>query len=89
MEAIEVGVREFRAKLSDYILHSDRPVAVTRHGATVGYFIPTQAERGQEKLRTLRAAGAAVDAMLTKAEASEADVEAIAREFNATRKAKR
>jgi len=89
MEAIEVGVREFREKLSDYILHSDRPVAVTRHGATVGYFIPTQAEHGQEKLRTLRAAGAAVDAMLAKAQASEADIEAIAREFNSMRKAKR
>jgi len=89
MEAIEVGVREFREKLSDYILHSDRPVAVMRHGATVGYFIPTQAERGQEKLRTLRAAGAAVDAMLAKAQASPADIEAIAGEFNARRKAQR
>jgi PHD/YefM family antitoxin component YafN of YafNO toxin-antitoxin module len=89
MEAIEVGVREFREKLSDYILHSDRPVAVTRHGATVGYFIPTQTEHGQEKLRTLRAAGAAVDAMLATAQASEADIEAIAREFTSVRKAKR
>jgi antitoxin (DNA-binding transcriptional repressor) of toxin-antitoxin stability system len=86
MEAIEVGIREFREKLSDFILHSDRPVAVTRHGETVGYFIPTQAERGNEKLRTLRAAGAAVDAMLAKAQVGEADVEAIVSEFAATRK---
>ena len=55
----------------------------------MGYFIPTQAERGQEKLSTLRAAGAAVDAALAKAQASKADIEAIAREFNSTRKAKR
>jgi antitoxin (DNA-binding transcriptional repressor) of toxin-antitoxin stability system len=89
MEAIEVGVREFREKLSDYSLPSDRPVAVTRHGATVGYFIPTQAERGLERLRTLRAAGAAVDAMLARAQVSEADVEAIAHEFALARKAGR
>jgi antitoxin (DNA-binding transcriptional repressor) of toxin-antitoxin stability system len=89
MEAIEVGVREFREKLSDFILHSDRPVAVTRHGATVGYFIPTQTERGNEKLRTLQAAGAAVDAMLAKAQVGEADVDAIVSEFSAARKARR
>jgi antitoxin (DNA-binding transcriptional repressor) of toxin-antitoxin stability system len=89
MEAIEVGVREFREKLSDYILHNKKPVAVTRHGATVGYFIPTQSERGLEKLRTLRAAGAAVDAMLAKAQTSETEIEAIAREFAAVRKTRR
>ena len=64
MEVLEVGVREFREKLSEYLLHSGKPVAVTRHGATVGYFIPTRAERGAERLRALREAGAAVDAML-------------------------
>jgi hypothetical protein len=64
-------------------------VAVTRHGATVGYFIPTQAERGGEKLRTLRAAGVAVDAMLAKAQISEADVDAVVSEFSAARKAGR
>jgi PHD/YefM family antitoxin component YafN of YafNO toxin-antitoxin module len=88
METIEVGVREFREKLADYILHNDKPVAVTRHGSTVGYFIPTQAERGLEKLLTLRAAGAAVDAMLAKAQAGEAEIEAIVAEFSSARKAR-
>jgi PHD/YefM family antitoxin component YafN of YafNO toxin-antitoxin module len=83
-----VGVREFREKLSDYILHNDKPVAVTRHGATVGYFIPTQAERGLEKLLALRAAGAAVDAMLAKARVGETEIEAIVGEFALARKAK-
>jgi hypothetical protein len=55
----------------------------------VGYFIPTQTARGKEKLRTLRAAGAAVDAMLAKAQASETDVEAIVGEFIVARKAAR
>jgi antitoxin (DNA-binding transcriptional repressor) of toxin-antitoxin stability system len=43
MEPYVVGIREFRARLADFILKGDRPVAVTRHGATVGYFIPARA----------------------------------------------
>jgi hypothetical protein len=42
-----------------------------------------------EKLRALRAAGAAVDAMLAKAQASEAEIDAIALEFASARKVKR
>ncbi len=41
MEAIKVGIREFRADLAEYIA-SSTPVAVTRHGQTVGYFIPAK-----------------------------------------------
>jgi len=39
-----VGVKEFRAELAGYI-DSDEPVAVTRHGRTVGFFIPTRIDR--------------------------------------------
>ncbi|NCD20140.1 MAG: type II toxin-antitoxin system Phd/YefM family antitoxin, partial [Actinobacteria bacterium] len=42
-----VGIREFRAGLADYIA-SATPVAVTRHGQTVGWFIPTPATREAE-----------------------------------------
>lgn len=38
MEATKVGIREFRADLAEYIAAST-PVAVTRHGQTVGFFI--------------------------------------------------
>lgn len=41
VEATKVGIREFRSALADFIA-SDAPIAVTRHGQTVGYFIPTQ-----------------------------------------------
>ena len=40
MEALKVGMREFRDKLATYLLESESPVAITRHGDTVGYFIP-------------------------------------------------
>jgi len=45
METAKVGIREFRAGLAEFIA-SDTPVAVTRHGQTVGYFIPTHGQGG-------------------------------------------
>jgi len=35
-----VGIREFRQNLAKYVLESDAPVILTRHGNEVGYFIP-------------------------------------------------
>jgi prevent-host-death family protein len=43
MEPLVVGIREFRARLADFLLKGDRPVTVTRHGATVGYFLDSAA----------------------------------------------
>jgi len=53
MTATKVGIREFRAALADYI-DADAPVAVTRHGQTVGYFIPIKGDRTAE-VATLKA----------------------------------
>ena len=36
METLRVGIREFRDKLASYLLESDVPVAITRHGDTGG-----------------------------------------------------
>ena len=43
METPKVGIREFRSDLAEYIA-SNTPVAVTRHGQTVGFFIPTHGQ---------------------------------------------
>ena len=43
MEATKVGIREFRAGMAEFIA-SSTPVAVTRHGQTIGYFIPTHVQ---------------------------------------------
>jgi hypothetical protein len=40
MTAIKVGVREFREQIAHF-LESDRPVAVTRRGETLGVYVPT------------------------------------------------
>ena len=42
--AVRAGVREFRQGLSDFIDQSE-PVTVTRHGQTVGLFIPVHPDR--------------------------------------------
>jgi antitoxin (DNA-binding transcriptional repressor) of toxin-antitoxin stability system len=44
MATIKVGVREFRERIASF-LESDTPVAVTRHGETVGVYIPTRRRR--------------------------------------------
>jgi hypothetical protein len=51
---LKVGMREFRAHLPQYLLTAV-PVAITRHGEIVGYYIPTrhhveQAAMALEKL---------------------------------------
>jgi hypothetical protein len=42
MKTPKVGIREFRDKLAGYLLESDPPAAITRHGDTVGYYIRAQ-----------------------------------------------
>jgi antitoxin (DNA-binding transcriptional repressor) of toxin-antitoxin stability system len=59
MGTLKVGIREFRKKLSNYLLETEETVAITRHGDTVGYYIParrkrTEAERGALKEAAVR-----------------------------------
>lgn len=42
--SITVGVREFRQSLTEYIDQTE-PVTLTRHGQTVGLFIPVHRDR--------------------------------------------
>src|ERR1700688_1512974 len=44
MPTIKVGVREFRERIASF-LESDIPVAVTRHGETLGVYVPTRRKR--------------------------------------------
>jgi antitoxin (DNA-binding transcriptional repressor) of toxin-antitoxin stability system len=49
METTKVGIREFRDNLSTYVLESEGPIAITRHGDTVGLYIPTRRKRTEEE----------------------------------------
>ena len=81
METTKVGIREFRADLAEYIA-SSTAVAVTRHGQTVGYFIPTQGQADAD-LAALKKAGKTLDQLLA---AQGVDVEDIVADFKAARK---
>lgn len=81
MTATKVGIREFRAALADYI-EADAPIAVTRHGQMVGYFIPTRSDRHAEAA-ALKTAAAKLDALL---DLDEAEVDVAVEEFKQLRR---
>ena len=62
METTKVGIREFRSDLAEYIA-SSTPVAVTRHGQTVGYFIPTKVQV-EADIAALKKASETLDKLL-------------------------
>lgn len=81
MDAARAGIRQFRAELARYI-GSGTPVAVTKHGQTVGYFIPTKAP-AEADIAALQKAGKALDQLLL---AKGVDMETIIAEFKEARK---
>jgi antitoxin (DNA-binding transcriptional repressor) of toxin-antitoxin stability system len=80
-QLIHVGVREFREGLAQY-LESPNPVAITRHGQTVGYFVPAKAKVDEAELVALRQAVEQLEALLTEHGITEDEV---VREFRARR----
>jgi antitoxin (DNA-binding transcriptional repressor) of toxin-antitoxin stability system len=65
-----IGVREFRQNLAKYI-DAASPVAVMRHGQTVGYFVPAHQEPVKAELEALKQAAAKLDALLAEQGISE------------------
>jgi antitoxin (DNA-binding transcriptional repressor) of toxin-antitoxin stability system len=85
MEAVKVGIREFRERLASF-LETGAPVAITRHGETVGFYIPTRRKPKNEDLSALRAAAAQLDAMIEAAGVTEDD---LAEDFKKARRSSR
>ena len=81
-----VGIREFRARIADFLLKGERPIAVTRHGATVGYFIPVRAGHPDLDRAALKEAAARMDKILEQAHISEKEMEEISKDFRSWRK---
>ena len=65
MEALKVGIREFREKLASYLLDSNNPIAITRHGDTVGYYIPARRSRSETDREALKQAAGRLQQVLT------------------------
>ena len=85
METTKVGIREFRENLSTY-LESKTPVAITRHGATIGVYLPTRPKPSQADLEALRLAGEKMQEFLASAGLTEDE---IVEDFKALRREKR
>ena len=81
MEATKVGIREFRAGMAEFIA-SSTPVAVTRHGQTIGYFIPTHGQ-AEADVASLKKASKTLDRMLA---AKSVDVDSVVADFNTARR---
>ena len=60
MGAQSIGIREFRGNLATYLLESEGPLAITRHGDTIGYYLPTRRKRTEAQKKALEEAAARV-----------------------------
>lgn len=70
METVKIGMREFRENLAGY-LESGRPLAITRHGETLGFYIPAQKRSRKAEIAAMRAAAKELDQMIASLGASE------------------
>src|SRR5260370_31484440 len=70
METERIGMREFRENLAGY-LESGKPLAITRHGETLGFYIPAQKRSRKAEVEAMRAAAKELDAMIAGWGASE------------------
>ena len=73
MQATKVGIREFRENLSTY-LESKTPVAITRHGTTIGIYVPTKPAPSQADLEALRLAGEKMQELIAAAATTEDEI---------------
>ena len=81
MPPIKVGVREFRERIATF-LESDTPIAVTKHGETVGVYVPTRRKRrNAAELSELKAAADRLAAAL-----KDIDEEEFVAEFDTLRR---
>jgi PHD/YefM family antitoxin component YafN of YafNO toxin-antitoxin module len=86
METQRIGIREFRDNLATYLLESDAPVAITRHGDTVGYYIPARRKRTESERAALQEAASRWQEILAAEGIAEDDV---IRDFKMWRAGKR
>jgi PHD/YefM family antitoxin component YafN of YafNO toxin-antitoxin module len=69
-----VGIREFREDMARYMSGSE-PIAVTKNGRVVGYYIPTaDTELLKAELERLKATTAKMEAFLSELDTNEDDI---------------
>ena len=68
-----VGVREFRDRATS-LMGKGEPLVIERHGKPIGFFVPVTAKDRKAGRKVLGRLGAAVEALLDTAAASEDDL---------------
>ena len=81
----KIGMREFRENLATF-LEAGTPLAITRHGETLGFYIPAQKRDRKAQLQAMRAAAKDLDAMIASWGATEDELMA---EYRQIRRAAR
>ena len=66
----KVSIREFRSHLAQYAGASS-PIAITRHGETVGYYIPARPIPDKAEIDALKTAASRLDSLLAEAGVNE------------------
>ncbi|HVV69111.1 MAG TPA: type II toxin-antitoxin system Phd/YefM family antitoxin [Gammaproteobacteria bacterium] len=82
---VKVGMREFRSHLPQYLLSSS-PIAITRHGETMGFYIPTRHHPELAELEALKQAASQLEKLLVSKGVT---VDELIAEFNHLRGRKR
>jgi antitoxin (DNA-binding transcriptional repressor) of toxin-antitoxin stability system len=88
MEVTKVGIREFRENLASF-LESRTPIAITRHGATIGVYIPTQPKPSHADLEALRVASEKMQELVAAAGTSEDELVADFKRLRRERRARK
>ena len=88
MGTIKVGVREFRENFATF-LESDEPIAVTRHGETIGVYTPIPHRRDRDRKTPAELADLKAAADRLAAEFADIDEEEFVAEFKELRKRER
>jgi PHD/YefM family antitoxin component YafN of YafNO toxin-antitoxin module len=86
MGTLKVGIREFREKLATYLLQSDKPLAITRHGDTIGYYLPARQGRSEAERSALRQAATRLQEMLAAEGITEDEILADFKRWRADRR---
>ncbi len=74
-QSTKIGIRQFRENLSTY-LESKSPVAITRHGATIGIYVPTRPKPTDADLDAFRVAGKKMRELIASANTTEDELAA-------------
>lgn len=79
--SLRIGMRELREKLAEY-LESSVPIEITRHGQTIGFYIPVPKRPNQSERDALLEAGRRMQEEMTRLGITE---EELAADFTAWR----